>query len=87
MKVTFIPFVFSALCSVIKGFVKGLQEYWEESWTLGEISCQTNSSERRSANADVKNTQRVITIEKQRNSLVYFRVKEINLITNTLTTL
>ncbi len=34
-------------------------EYWEESWRLEEICCHSNSSERPSANADVKNYKRV----------------------------
>ena len=32
-------------------------EYWEESWRLEETCCHSNSCERPSANADVKNTQ------------------------------
>ena len=31
-------------------------EYWEESWRLKETCCQSISSERPSANADVKNS-------------------------------
>ena len=31
-------------------------EYWEESWRLEESCCHSNSSERPSANADVKNS-------------------------------
>ena len=34
-------------------------EYWEESWRLEETSCRLNSSERPSANPDVKNCQGV----------------------------
>ena len=34
-------------------------EYWEESWRLEETCCPSNSSERPSANADVKNSQGV----------------------------
>ena len=30
-------------------------EYWEDSWKLGETCCHSNSSERPSANADMKN--------------------------------
>ena len=37
-------------------------EYWEESWRLGETCCHSNSSERLSANADVKNSQRINNI-------------------------
>ena len=32
-------------------------EYWEESWWLEEICSHSNSSERPSANTDVKNSQ------------------------------
>ena len=31
-------------------------EYWEEFWRLEETCCHSNSSERPSANADVKNS-------------------------------
>ena len=34
-------------------------EYWEESWRLEETCCHSNSSERPSADADVKNFQGV----------------------------
>ena len=34
-------------------------EYWEESWRLEEACCHSNSGERLSANADVKNSQGV----------------------------
>ena len=34
-------------------------EYWEESWTLKEICCPSKSSEKPSANADVKNSKGV----------------------------
>ena len=37
-------------------------EYWEESWWLAEICCHSSSSERPSANADVKNSQGVTAI-------------------------
>ena len=33
-------------------------EYWEKSWRLEETCCHSNSSERPSANADVKNSKR-----------------------------
>ena len=33
-------------------------EYWEESWRLDESCCHSNSSERPSANVDVKNSKR-----------------------------
>ena len=47
----------------VGGWVKTIQllhywkrpEYWEESWGLEETCCHSNSSERPSANADVKN--------------------------------
>ena len=32
-------------------------EYWEESWRLEETCCHSSSSERPSANADMKNSQ------------------------------
>ena len=35
-------------------------EYWEESWRLEETCCYSNSSERPSANADVKNSNSFI---------------------------
>ena len=34
-------------------------EYWEESWRLEETHCRSNSSEKPSANADVKNSRGV----------------------------
>ena len=34
-------------------------EYWEESWTLEETCCHSNSSEKSSAKADVKNYQEI----------------------------
>ena len=34
-------------------------EYWEQSWRLGETCCHSNSSEKPSAGADVKNSQGV----------------------------
>ena len=34
-------------------------EYWEESWILKETCCHSNSSEKPSANADVKNSQEI----------------------------
>ena len=34
-------------------------EYWEESWRLEETCCHSNSSERQSADADVKNSKGV----------------------------
>ena len=34
-------------------------EYWEESWKLEETCCLSNSSERPSANTDVKNSKDV----------------------------
>ena len=36
-----------------------LPEYWEGSWRPEETCCHSNSSERSSANTDVKNSQRV----------------------------
>ena len=33
-----------------------MPEYWEESWRLEDTCCHSNSSERPSANADVKNS-------------------------------
>ncbi len=41
--------------TITEGLVKG-QEYWEKSWRLEEICCHSNSSERQSANADIKNS-------------------------------
>ena len=76
MKVTIIPIVISAFCTVTKRLSNGREdwdvggrletiqttaywkrpEYWEESWRLEETSCHSNSSERPSTNADVKNS-------------------------------
>ena len=72
MKVTIIPIVIGAFCTVTKGLLKGLEdldesrpskllhyweraEYWEASWRLEETCCYSDTSERSSANADVKN--------------------------------
>ena len=38
---------------------KDRPEYWEESWRLEETCCHSNSSEKPSANADVKNSEGV----------------------------
>ena len=35
-------------------------DYWEESWRLEETCCHPDSSERLSANADMKNHEEVI---------------------------
>ena len=68
---TIIPIVIGAFGTVTKGLLKGLEdlevgdrveiiqkrpEYWEEFWRLEETSCHSNSSERLSAYADVKNS-------------------------------
>ena len=37
-------------------------EYWEESWRLEKTCCHSNSSEKPSANAGVKNSQKSQTI-------------------------
>ena len=70
MKVTIIPVVLGALCTVTKGSIQGLEdleisllnywdrpEYWEESWRLEETWCHSNSSEKPSAYTGVKNLQ------------------------------
>ena len=78
MKVTFIPIVIDALGTVTKGLIKGqedlkirgrveiiqITEYWEEYWRLEETCCHSNSSEKPSTNADMKNSQEVIIIRK-----------------------
>ena len=38
------------------------QNYWEESWRLEETCCHSNSNEKPSANADVKNSKLIIII-------------------------
>ena len=69
MKVTIVPIVIGALGTITKGLLKGLAdsevggrvetiqmtESWDESWRLEEIYYHSNSSEKPSANADVKN--------------------------------
>ena len=69
MKVTNIPIVINAFGTVTKGLLKGLKdewrpskllhygeqpENWEESWRLEETCCHSNSSERPSADTDMK---------------------------------
>ena len=69
-----IVIVIGALGTVTEGLVKRLEnewrsfkllhnwdrpEYWEESWKLEGTCCHSNSSERPSANADVKKSQGV----------------------------
>ena len=68
MKVTFIPIVIGTLSTITELLIKGLEdseirgllnycdrsEYWEESWRVEEFCCDSNSSERPSANADIK---------------------------------
>ena len=71
MKVTIIPIVIGAFETVTKGLLKGLEDLevggrveiiqtttlWRtESWKLEETYYHSNSSERPSANADVKNS-------------------------------
>ena len=72
MKVTIIPIVIGAFGTVTKGLLKEdladewrpskqqhywkRPEYWEESWRLEETCSHSVSSERPSANADVKNS-------------------------------
>ena len=63
MKVTIIPIVIG----IIGGRVETIQitallrtaRNWEDSWRLEETCCHSNSSERPSANADVKNSKGV----------------------------
>ena len=71
MKVTAIPIVNGSLVTVTKGLVKrtrGLGNNitiscycWEESWRYEETYFHSNSSERPSALADVKNSQGIKT--------------------------
>ena len=68
MQVTIIPIVIGAFWTVTKGLLKGVEdlevgghywerpEYWEDSWRLEETCCHSNSSEKPSANADVKSS-------------------------------
>ena len=44
-------------------------EYWEESWRLEETCCYSKSSKRPSANADVKNSKRVIDNHNYRKNI------------------
>ena len=37
-------------------------EYWEEFWRIEETCCHSDSSEKASANANVKNCKSIITI-------------------------
>ena len=67
---TIIPIIIGAFGRVTKGLLKGLEdlevggrvgtiqntEYLKESWKLEETCCHSNSCERPSANADVKNS-------------------------------
>ena len=74
MKVTIVPIVISALGTITKGLLKGLEdlevggrvetikttaESWDESWRLEETCCHSNSGEKLSANTDVKNSKGV----------------------------
>ena len=70
MRMTTIPIVIGAFGTVTKGLQKGLEdlevgrllhywerpEYWEEFWRHEETRCHSDSSERPSANDDVKNS-------------------------------
>ena len=65
MTVTILPIVIGAFGTVTKGLLKGLEDLevggrvetiWEESWRLEETCCYSISSERPSANTDVKNS-------------------------------
>ena len=70
IKVTIIPIVIGAFSTVTKELFKGLENLkvgwrvaairtaanWEESCRLEETCCHSNSSERPSGNADVKNS-------------------------------
>ena len=81
MKVTIIKIVIGAFGTVTKGLLKGREverrpskilhyqkrsEYWEESWRLKKACYLSNSSERPSADADVKNSQRATITKKQK---------------------
>ena len=70
MKVTIVPIVIGALGTITKGLLKGLEdlevggrverpESRDESWRLEETCCHSNSSEKPSANTDVKNSKGV----------------------------
>ena len=77
MQVTIIPMVIGAFETVTKGLLKGLEDEWrpskwqqcwerpeyqEESWRLEETCCLSDSSEKPSANADVKSSNEWIII-------------------------
>ena len=71
IKVSIIPIMIGAFGTVTERLEQGLEDfervdewrpskqlhYWEESWRLEETCCYSNSSERPSANTDVKNSQ------------------------------
>ena len=74
MKVTIVPIGIVALGTLTKGLLKGLgdgwrlskrqhcwgrPEYWDECWRLEETCSHSNSSEKPSANTDVKNSKGV----------------------------
>ena len=87
-KVTILPIVIGALCTVTKELLKELEdlevegrvetiqqqhyweqlEYWEVSWKIEKTCCKSNSSEKPSANADVKNSQWVINNNNNNNN-------------------
>ena len=73
-----IPVAIGALGMIFWGFLMGLEKlkigyrpkYLDESKRLEETCCLSNSSERPSANADLKNSPGVIKITAKRNEFV-----------------
>ena len=74
MKVTIVPIVIGAFGTITKGLFRGLEDLevggreetllrtariLNESWRLEETCCHSNSSEKPSANTDVKNSKGV----------------------------
>ena len=84
MKVTIVPIVIGAFGTIIEWFLKRLfkwqhcwerPESWEESWRLRETCCHSNSSEKPSANTDVKNSIGVNDYDNSICKIVYFAVQ------------
>ena len=48
----------------------GRPEYWDESWRLEDNCCHSNSSEKPSANTDVKNSIIIIIIIENKRNLI-----------------
>ena len=97
MKVTIVPIVTGALGTITKGLLKGLKDLEEtiqmtallrtarivnESWSLEEICCHSNSNEKPSPNTDGKNSNGVYNNNNHNNNNLKRWISTSNLLGN-----